>query len=629
MPPSSAKASKSSQRPALPPHTAPSARRLSPWPAAAAIVVLTVVAYIPALRGDFVWDDDFYVTKNRLVKSPAGLPGIWASMENPQYYPLVFSSFWIEYNFLWGKHPVGYHAINILLHAVNSVLLWRLLCRLGVPGAWLAGAVFAVHPVCVESVAWITERKNVLSGLFYLSSIISFVRFKQDGGPRWYAAALVLYVMALLSKTATVMLPVALLLCCWWMSGQWRWRWLVETGLFFALSLAAAALTVLYERHRTGATGEEWSMAPAERLIVAGRVVWFYAGKLLVPRNLTFVYPRWEIDAGLWWQYLPAANLLVLFIILWAAPRSWGHPLLLGLAYYVASLFPVMGFFNVYYMRYSFVADHFQYFAAMGLIATVVGVAAWGLGRTASDKLLSRARVAPSALLLGVLGVLTWRQCGTYRDLETLWRETIRRNPAAWMAHGNLGTLLRTRGDVKEGIQHIRIALQYYPQHPESNTVLGNYLARNKQYEEAFKHYMIALNTRPRDSNTLYNLGGLMAQQRRYAEAIGYFRRGLEVSPYNVDILAYLPRLLLSCPQVELRDPAQAVVLAKRLCSDPEQRTARNLDLLAAAYAEVGRATEAVRAAREALSLARQAGDAHLAQQIQRRLDSYVLRGGA
>ena len=350
------------------------------------LVAVTLVAYLPALPGQFIWDDNGYVTNNLLLHSLKGLWQIWSVPgATPQYYPLTFTSFWVDYH-LWQLNPLGYHLINVLLQALNAILLWTILRRLDVPGAWLAAAVFAVHPVNVESVAWVTERKNLLAGFFYLSSALACLRFWLPnpataegratsflktsaiglGDWKFYWLALCLYLCALLAKTAIIALPGAVLLVVWWKRGKMGWRELFPLAPFLAVGMAMGLLTVWVEKHIVHAVGREWMFSFLERCLIAGRAVWFYLGKLVWPHPLMFIYPRWEIHAAQPLAYLPVLALMAGLFILWLNRKGWARPMLVALAYFLALLFPGLGFFNLYFFRYSLVADHFQYFAAIG-----------------------------------------------------------------------------------------------------------------------------------------------------------------------------------------------------------------------------------------------------------------------
>jgi len=293
------------------------------------LLFLVVIAYIPACQGDFIWDDNRYVSENPVLWRQGGLRDIWFHpTATIQYYPLVFTSFWLEYR-VWGLFPGGYHGVNIILHGLNAGLLWLLLRRLQIPFPWLAAAIFALHPVHVESVAWITERKNVLSGFFYLIAFLAYLRFSPPEEPipergrwGWYAVALFAFAAALFSKTVTCSLPAVLVLVYWWKRSWPTRREIFALLPMFALGLVLAMHTSKMEREWVGAAGEDWNFTPVERCLIAGRALWFYVGKLLWPYPLIFNYERWHIDAQQPWQYLyPLGILVVLGILAWPLTR--------------------------------------------------------------------------------------------------------------------------------------------------------------------------------------------------------------------------------------------------------------------------------------------------------------------
>jgi hypothetical protein len=440
-----------------------------PFAAGFVLLLLVVGAYVPATGGGSIWDDDHYVSENADLRSAAGLWRIWmVPQSSPQYYPLVFSSLWIEYH-LWGLWPAGYHVVNVLLHGVNAILLWRVLARLQVPGAWFAAALFALHPVEVESVAWITERKNVLSGLFYFAAALCYWRFcppeevPSFGGrrPAWYGVALLLFGAALLSKTVTASLPVALALIAWWKRGKLSVRDGLALLPFVALGIALGLGTVWLEKHHVGAAGQEWSLTVAQRLIIASRALTFYAGKLFWPVDLTFIYPRWEIDPTDWRLYLYPLGVVGLFLLLWATRWRWGRGPLVACLFFAGTLVPALGFFDVYPMRYSFVADHFQYLASAGLLSLAAAGCVLGWQRLRPE--LQRLRYLAGGVVLLLLALLTWGQGYIYRDEPTLWEDTLVKNPSCWLAHNALGKEYYQHGLYREAEEHFAAALTLIP----------------------------------------------------------------------------------------------------------------------------------------------------------------------
>ncbi len=356
------------------------------------ILFANFLAYIPAMKGGFIWDDPMHVTENELLKNADGLRKIWFEPGAwPQYYPLLLTSFWVEYQ-LWGLAPFHYHFINVLLHVLNALLLWRALRFLKVPGAMMAAAVFALHPVNVESVAWISERKNVLSGLFYLSALIFYLRFSlPDSYPgkltaesektsssknsiRFYVLSMIFFLLALLSKTITCSLPAALLLLLWWKKGRIEWCDIKFLIPMFLIGFVLGINTIHMET-QAGAQGAEWAFSFLDRILIAGRALCFYAEKLILPINLTFIYPRWEINSGIWWQYCFPLAAGIIIVLLWVFRKRIGRGPIVAVLFFSGTLLPALGFFNVYPHRFSFVADHFQYLASIGLISLVVSMA--------------------------------------------------------------------------------------------------------------------------------------------------------------------------------------------------------------------------------------------------------------
>ncbi|MBU0618432.1 MAG: tetratricopeptide repeat protein, partial [Planctomycetes bacterium] len=530
-------------------------RRAGVVAAAAALVVLTIGVYLPAMQCDFIWDDHACVQYNEPLRSTDGLRRIWLEdRATPyQYYPMVHTTYWIEYR-LWELSPTGYHVTNILLHAAGVVLFWRVLVLLGVPGAWLAAALFALHPVQVESVAWITERKNVLSGMFYFAAALAYLRFAlrpptTSGSSRaWrlYGASLVLFVCALLSKTATCTLPAALLLVLWWKRKPLGRVHLLRLTPFFALGIGLGLLSAWMEADpgHVAAVGEDWNQTLIERCLIAGRALCFYVSKLLWPVQLTFIYPRWQIDAGAWQQYLYPLAVIGVVVAFWLARRRIGSGPLVGILYFAGTLFPALGFFNVYYMQFSFVADHWQYLACAGLV-TLIAAAGFRIGKRLSQRWKPLA-AAVAAVLLMTLGTLTWRQQRAYENLDVLWHDTLVKNPDAWLAHNNLGARLRSQGRLDEAISHYRQAIKIKPTFADAHNNLAIVLTLQGKLDEAIRHYRLALDAKPDSARIHNNLGDALRAQNRLDEAISHFRRALEIKPtmavthYNLALMLQL-----------------------------------------------------------------------------------------
>src|SRR5947209_2486873 len=419
------------------------------WLWAVLLVVLVFAAYARVFHAGFIWDDESHLTQNPCIVGPLGLKEIWTTTQ-AVYYPLVLTTFWALHKFV-GLLPFPYHILNVLMHAGATVLLWRVLRQLGVSGAWLGAALWALHPVLVQSVAWATELKNTQSCLFYLLSISLFLDWQEQTRvtgifrrQRWFVFGLSLgcFVMATLSKPSVVMLPVVLALCIWWRIGRIYRRDIAALVPFVLISALASVWTILEQKFHAGAIGAEWAQTSSERLIIAGRAIWFYMAKLAWPYPLIFIYPRWEINSSQLIAYLPLLAGLAGMVVLWLARGKWTRPVFFAGAYFLVSLFPVLGFFSVYFFRYSFVSDHFQYLASMGPLALAGAGITEGIAATGWKSFL---RPAVCGLLLLVLGVLTWRQSAIYHDTVALYTGTLAKNPGCWMAHYNLAIALRAK----------------------------------------------------------------------------------------------------------------------------------------------------------------------------------------
>jgi len=521
------------------------------------IVLITLLAYVPALHGGFIWDDDSHVTDSAALRTLHGLATIWTKPGAVmQYYPLVHTSFWVQYH-LWQLNPFGYHLVNVLLQAGNAILLWRVLERLEIGGAWLAAAVFAIHPVQVESVAWISEQKNLLSGAFYLAAALAYMRFcpldavrtAEKGRWGYYFLAFAFFVGAMLSKTVACTWPVAILLLTWWKRGGIGRRdvWLMAP--FVAMGAVLGLTTVWVEAYCTGARGTGWSFTMVDRALIAGRAVWFYAAKLAWPENLAFVYPRWSIDVGQWWQWAFPLAAAAVVAALWLGQGRMGRGPLVAVAFFVITLGPALGFVNVYPMRYSFVADHFQYMASIGLIVAAVA----GGARVIRERVL---RTAVGAAVVALLAGLTGQQGHAYASAETLWRDTLAKNPGCWMAHNNLGILLAHRSDVAGARAEYREALRLSPDSYESHNNLGNLLMQESQPAKAVAEYGEALRIEPGYVRARANLAKALGRLGRTNEAIHQYRIVVEMKAdevdahYNLGItLAKQGRIVEACQQ--------------------------------------------------------------------------------
>lgn len=541
------------------------------------IPIAVLAAYWPSLSGGLLWDDPGHITRPDL-QSAYGLWRIWTEVgATQQYYPLLHSAFWLEHRW-WGDALIGYRLANVALHSAAAILLLFILRRLEIRGALLAAFIFALHPVCVESVAWISEQKNTLSAVFYLASALVYLRAglkpcatngakgARRGTPvaqgvspavarpafvsSWYWIAFALFICALLTKTVTATLPAALLLIIWWRRGRLTWTGDVFPLVpWFAVAIAGGLYTAWFEREVIGASGARFELSIVERCVLAGRVIWFYLSKLFWPRDLIFVYPRWEI-ALTWPQVVFPIGAVALAASL-AKARCRG--LLTGYLYFCGTLVPVLGFFNVFPFLFSYVADHFQYLASLGIIVPVSAIVVM-----AAERALSGAsRRAAAALLLAVLGVLTWQRSTVYTSAEALFRDTVGRNPRAWMAYQNLGTELANQNRLEEAVAAFESALRERPDYENAkrNLVLAHMRLGDAAAESAhrvdavIRHYEAVLAIDPQHFRAHYNLGTvLMDVPGRHNDAIAHLESAVRLQPDNVEARVNLGVTLADLP---------------------------------------------------------------------------------
>jgi tetratricopeptide (TPR) repeat protein len=616
----------------------------------AAIFLLSFAIYWPALQGGFVWDDMILVEKNQLATGDLNLRTVWFNTD----FPLSTVAFWVQW-LLWGKSTLGYHLVNVLLHVASALLVWRVLLQLKIPGAWFAATLFAVHPVCVASVAWISELKNTLSLPFFLLSFSSYLAFEESHAKgelakaRWcYWLSLATFLLALLSKTSTVMLPAVLLLCAWWKRGRITKQDNLRASPHFALALAFGLMTIWFQNHQVigGVTVQAenfWG-----RLAGAGIAIWFYLGKALLPLNLTMIYPRREIDATTVLSFVPLVLLCGLLVVCWRYRRSWGKHALFALGCFAVTLFPVLGFFDMLYLQFSRVSDHLQYFPLIAILALIAA----GVHALLPAKMFRF--VAPVLVL--VLCGLTLQRARVFASDEKLWEDTVAKNPTAWNAHNNLGCIRAEQNKMDEAIKHFEASLKFNPRNAQAHINLGKALAMQNKFIEAESHFETALNIRPTaeahtfygsalasrgkmpdavkhlreavrlrpDVETRLQLAAMLRATGNIREAIEQTRLALEAKPDMPEVMSNLAWLLATSSDDSLRNGAEAVRLAEQACRLTDFRQARMVGALAAAYAEAGRYTDAVSTTQKAIDLARAAGDAQFAAVNEQLLGLYL-----
>ena len=658
------------------------------------LAVVTILAYQHAWHGGFLWDDDAYIINNELLTAPDGWQRIWFSLDSPsQYFPFTYSTFRIEHA-LWGLDTTGYHWVNLLLHVGNALLVWAVLARLKVPGSWLAAAIFALHPVQVESVAWITERKNVLMGFFFLLTLLAWIAFVDKRSRRpwmFYCLALISYVLALSAKATACTLPAALFLILWLQKKPITMRRFIQIVPFVVLGIGMGLLAVWWERYHQGTNrGVFTFLSPMERILVASRAVWFYLSKIFWPSNLTFIYPRWNISPADLIDYIWLLAGIAACAAIYFVRRYFGRSVEVAAAFFVVTLTPVLGFIMLFTFRYTFVADHYQYLACIGPIALAsAGIVAL------SDRFTHYRAVIVSAALLVVasFGTLTWRQAATYSDIETLWRTTLARNPECWMAHTNIGIVFLQQGKIDDAIAHYRLALQMQadswdaeynlgtalvakgqvdeailhceravgmrPTDPDAQVSLGNALVAKGRIDEAIAHYQKAITAQPDHFLARYSLGHALLEKGELegaiqvcrsalllrpsdadcqttlaialeekgnpTEAIQHYQKALELAPKSISTLTNLAWLLATSQDASLRNGAKAIELATQADRLVGGTNTLVLRTLAAAYAENGEFTNAIRTARSAMQLARMHGEDSLTADLGQQIALYQL----
>ena len=571
-------------------------RRIQARPALGcfAILAITLIVYSPAMQAGFVWDDDAM----NIVFDEEGLHRVWFTTEQVDYWPVVWTSFWLEHQ-IWGIDPVGYHVVNVLLHVGSALLTWLILARLGIPGAALAAMIFAVHPVNVESVAWVIQRKNTLCMFFFAVSLSGYLRFDHNSSRWWYGLSIAAFVAAMLSKTGAAPLPVVLLICCWWRHGSIRRLDMLRSVPFFVISVVTGLVQIWFQTHR--AIGEHIVRDEQflQRLAGAGRAVWFYLFKAVLPVNLSFVYPRWHTAVGDWHVFVPGIALVLVAALCWFGWRYGGRAALFALAYVVVTLGPVLGFVDIYFMRYSYVADHYQYFSIIGVLALVVAACRWVVPGQVRVRKRPKGAAILTVLVVLSLSLGTWGRCHVYKNSETLWRDTIARNPRAWMAHLNLGIARRAGGQLDDAVRHYESVLRLKPDSAEAYTNLGNVAKQRSQFAKAIVFYKKALNIDPDATHAHYNmglalsllgrledsahhfqlaltdqnavdvhvqLGRIGTAQGRLAEAISHYEQALEANGGDFDLHTNLGSLLTKAGKIEdaLKHFQQAALLRPR-----------------------------------------------------------------
>ncbi len=491
----------------------------------AVLVLLVVAAFWPAFSAGFVYDDHEFIVQNPVLTDPGGLGRLWLhGIPDEHYWPVTYTVLWFE-RALWGLEPAGFHAVNILLHAVNTMMLWLILRRIGLPAAWLAAALFGVHPVHVESVAWALELKDVLSGLCVLAAFWTYLNFLYLDARKyvWLTLTAAWFVAGLLSKSAVLPFPAALIIYHWWTRRSWTFREMAPIALLAIIGAGIAAADVIEFQ---ALIPEHFNLSLLDRTLVASRAIWFYLAKVAWPVDLSPMYASWEPRAIAGWLSLAGFGAVVVAAVVFRrrAPRG----LVAAGAFFAVMLTPTLGFLDFSWMKYAFVADRFQYLASIGPLAVAAVGVAW-LGRRYVNSV--QARRAATALLLIALGALTQRQAALYANEETFYRGIVARNPSSWAAHMNLGVALMAADRAGEAITHHLQALALKPDLVEARVNLGAARAALGQTDAAVADFLEAIRLKPSDPAIHDFLGIMRARQERLPEAIAQYEEALRLDP--------------------------------------------------------------------------------------------------
>jgi tetratricopeptide (TPR) repeat protein len=557
---------------------------------ALAVVLAAGWIYWPALHGGWIWDDRTEISQVAALHGPDALSQIWIAPATLDYYPVKTTLQWLQWR-AWGDDTFGYHLTNVLLHVCSALLLWRLLRKLGVREAAFGALLFVVHPIAVESVAWVDELKNALSLPFLLLAMLAYVEFsdRSDKARRHYLLALFFFLLAMLSKSSVVMFPVVLLLFAWWRRGTIRMADLRSAAPFFAISLALGLVAVWFQRHHGfGGSVPIPFGGMLTRTARAGLVAAFYFSKCLFPVGLMPVYPRWEVDTASLASYLPWLAIAVGFAWLWTKRTTWGRHALFGLGWFFLNLAPVLGFIPISHMRFAWTMDHLTYLPLVGL----VGLAAAGLG--ALEGRLGGSNAAPGRVALGaavavcvLLAVVSRSYAAKFGSPESFWTYAVERNPTAWLAQSNLGDVFLDRGDAQTAIGRFERALQLNPDYPEAEYNLGLACAKLGRLPEAIAHYAASLRLEPKNAGARNNLGNAYLRLGRFDEAAAQYEEALRLDPNVAGAHVGLGGLLAQAGRIG--DAIEQFEAAARLAPD-DADLHYNLGL---ALAQAGRLPEA------------------------------------
>ena len=544
------------------------------WKALGILVLclLATVAYFPATNAGFLWDDVIF-TDSAPIRAPFGIWPIWfvrdAIEREGHYWPVLYSTFWLEHK-LWGLDPRGYHIVNVFLHLANVLLLWRILQRLAIPGAWLAAALFAVHPTHVEPIAWVIARKDLLAALFSFASILAWIHFTDTSRKGLsYLQSLGFYTASMLSKSTAVTLAPILLVLQWWRNGRITSTDLFRVVPFFLVGTWITLADLAFYQSRDSSS---FSHTFLESVLIAARAFWFYTAKLLWPTELAVIYPRWEIDVTdpLGWGYVAAG--LALATVLWFFRHRIGRGPLAGALFFVIILLPVLGFVGYSYMQFAFVADRYQYLAGAGPIAVFAGIAVTLAGRLPQAARIGAAVAA--GLMLALLGTLSWKQTEHYENEITLFGHIAGLNPKAYSAYTNLSKGLLDVYRNEEALAAAISAVGNWPNHSDAHVNAAVAYGRLGQLEDTERHYRRALEIMPQHRAALTGLSEFLLFSNRPREARQLNLDMIEKSPNFAPAYAQLGEVLVAMKRYDkaIETLEQAISLGLRPVKESRTR---------------------------------------------------------
>jgi len=537
------------------------------------IILAGLWVFSPALRGNWLWDDGWYVPGNPLLNSTAGLGKLWLTPGSwVEYYPIEETVLWLQWN-LWHNETLGYHLTTLSLHLANALMVWHLLAKLGLRFGWLGGLFFAIHPVQVESVAYMVELKNTLSLQPFLWAMCFWIDYESGHRPRDYLCALGLFLVAMLCKISMAPFPVVILLYSWWKRGRIGWNDLKASAPFFLAALTLSEMTILsgiWYRPVVAHVSPD-QIVPLggffSRLACAGLNLSFYLWNFFWPVGLIPIYPLWSVDPPSLIQFLPWPIFGAIAYFCWRHRGTWGRHVLFGLGFFVLMLAPFLGFIEVSYMNFTWVMDHLLYLPGIGLIGLLM--AALEQAEIRATRAFRLGGIGVIATVLILMACTSHLYAGAFTSDEVLWNYTLQRNPGAWPARNNLGVDLKQAGKTTEALaqyqealkirpnyasaynnlgdtylaigdlpharENLEHALQLDPEYAEAHNNLANVLVQMNQLAEAKKHFEEAVRIFPRFALAQNNLGKLHMQMGEPIDAIKQYKAALAIDPEFAD----------------------------------------------------------------------------------------------